>query len=147
VLGERIRANGAVAGIGSGSEGGETRRLAFRGTAALICNANAEQFPVNASSILLSEASLIFGTESDQLFGVSPSQEGWLNFTILYGSATSARTEPLVGLNAVILQIGNLSFNSPMGGNGSAVWPCTFCVSRGGDGQCIATQSTEVTKV
>jgi hypothetical protein len=147
VLGGTIRGHGAVAGIGSAGGGGETRLLAFRGTAALICNANAGKFPINASSIVLSDASLIFGTESDRLFGVSPLLAGWLNLTIVYGSATSAGTERLSGLNASILQIGNLSFNPPIGLYVSAGCPCTFCVSRAGDGDCIVTHSTEVSEV
>jgi hypothetical protein len=146
VLGGTIRARGAGAGIGSGGEGGETGLLAFHGTAALICNASAGKFPVNASSIVLSDASLIFGTESDRLFGVSPWRAGWLNLTIVYGKATSARTERLSDLNASILQIGNLSFNLPMGLYVSAASPCTFCVSRAGDVECIVRHSTEVSE-
>jgi hypothetical protein len=147
VLGGTIRSDGVLVGIGSGGEGSETRRVTFSGTVAVICNADGTKFPINASSILLSDASLIFVTQGDRLFGVSPSHEGWLNLTILYGSTTSPEAEPLLGLNAAILQIGNLSFNPPIDWHGSAALPCTFCISRAGDGGCIATHSTEVTEV
>jgi hypothetical protein len=111
VLGGTIRANGVLAGIGSGGE------VSFSGTVALICNAEGTQLPIHASSNLLSDASLIFVTQGNQLFGVSPLHVGWLNLTILYGSATSAESEPLAGLNRVMLQIGSLNFDPPKNGD------------------------------
>jgi hypothetical protein len=140
LLGGTIRANGTLAGIGSGGDGGEVGRVVFSGTIALICNAAKAKFPVNASSILLSNASLIFGTDGDRLFGSSPSREGWLELTILYGRATSREAEAVSGLNAAFLQIGNLSFSPPVDLEGSPAWRWIFCVSGSGDEQCSAMQ-------
>jgi hypothetical protein len=147
VLGGTIRASGPLAGIGSGGENGEVGLLMFRGMIALICNANGEKFAVSASSILLSDASLIFGTQANRLFGVSPTLEGWLNLTILYGCETTGWAEPLSGLNATFLQIGNLNFNAPLDLNGFTGLPWTFCVSKSGDEKWFLRQSTEMTEM
>jgi hypothetical protein len=45
---------------------------------------------VNASSIAIANASLVFQTPGNQFFGIRPSRDGELNLTILYGSATTA---------------------------------------------------------
>jgi hypothetical protein len=146
-LGGTIRANGRLAGIGCGGEGGAVGLLIFSGTAAVICNGGPGQFAVNASSIVLSNASVIFGTAGDRLFGVSPSREGRLSLAILYGNATSREAEPLSSLDAPILQIGNVSFDPPLDGDGSAAVGWTFCVSGSDAGNCIAAHFTEVREV
>jgi hypothetical protein len=64
---------------------------------------------VNASSIVLNDASVVFQTQGNRLFGVGPSRNGGLNLAILYGSETTAGVEPLSGLNAAFLQIGEVS--------------------------------------
>jgi hypothetical protein len=77
VLSKTIQVNESPAGIGSGGQNGEVTRLIFRGTAILICSENTGQFPISASSILLSHALLIFGTPGNRLFDVSPLCNGW----------------------------------------------------------------------
>jgi hypothetical protein len=72
-MGGRINANGTLAGIGSGCEGGEVKLLIFSGNAVLTCDTNLTKLPINASSIVISIASLIFTTAHNRLFGVSPS--------------------------------------------------------------------------
>jgi hypothetical protein len=138
-----IKANGTRAGIGSGVDGGGVGQLTFSGTVSLICDVNGTAFPINALSILLSNASLIVGTHGDRLFGVNPFRQGWLNLTILYGAATLDDSAQFSTLNSVILEIANLSFNRPMG----AALPWTFCISQGDTADCLATQSTEMTEV
>jgi hypothetical protein len=144
ILGGTIRANGTLAGIGSGGNGGAVGRVIFSGTAALICNGGPGKFAVSASSIVLSNASVIFGTAAARLFGVSPSREGPLSLAILYGSVTSSQAEPLSSLNAPILQIGNVSFHPPREGD-CVGW--TFCVSASDAENCIAAHFTEVREV
>jgi hypothetical protein len=110
LMGGRITANGTLAGIGSGGEGGEVQSLIFAGSRLSIrCAANGTNFPVNASSILFSNASVIFETPGDRLFGVSPGKTGRLNLAVLFGAATSHLSEPLSNLSTPLLQVGRLS--------------------------------------
>jgi hypothetical protein len=125
IQGGTIRARGPHAGIGPGN-GGQAKSLVFSGSAMLLCDATTEErFPVNADSIALADASLILQTPRDPLFGRSPSRQGELNLTIIYGGVTSENPEPLSALNATFLQIGNISL--PRRGS----W--TFCVSMGAE--------------
>jgi hypothetical protein len=70
------------------------------------------------------------------LFRTSPSSSGSLNLTILFGDVTLEDVEPLTGLSATFLQIGNLSFP------GVPSW--TFCVSGVGHEHRIDAQSSNV---
>jgi hypothetical protein len=139
-MGGRITADGPLAGIGSGGEGGEVGMLTFSGSDLRIaCPANGTKLPVSASSIRFSNASVIIETPGDRLFGVNPAQLGGLKLTILFGSATSNLSEPLSKLNATLLQIGRL--NPALSGD------CTLCVralsSDSGD-RCLAIGSSRV---
>jgi hypothetical protein len=118
-------------------------QLTFSETASLICDASGTAFPINASSILLSNASLIIGTHGDRLFGVSPFRQGWLNLNILDGAATLDDFTRLSTLTSVILELENLSFTAPM----CAALPWTFWISHIETEDYIATQSTDVTEV
>jgi hypothetical protein len=121
IQGGKITANGASAGIGRGGEGGEVKLLTFSGNVVLRCDAAEGQSAVTASSILLADASLIFHTPGNRLFGEIPSRVGDLNLTILNGAVISegADGERLSGLNGTFLGIGNATF--PIAG----AW--TFC--------------------
>jgi hypothetical protein len=109
VLGGNMTANGTLAGIGSGGEGGEVQKLKFSGNAVLTCDAIATKFPVNASSIVFSNGSFLFVTPRDRLFGVSPTSSDLLNLVIVYGDVTNEESEPLSKLNATLVQIGNVT--------------------------------------
>jgi hypothetical protein len=104
------------------------KSLTFCGSAVLRCDATEGESAVNASSIVLADASLIFHTAGSRLFGRSPSREGEVNLTILYGAVTSESGDgtQVLALNATFLGIGNATL--PLGG----AW--TFCVSGAGSG-------------
>jgi hypothetical protein len=133
IMGGRISANGTLAGIGSGGEGGEVKQLRFAGRAVLICDAIFTKFPINASSIVLTNASLVFTTPRNRLFGVGPSSSGLLNLVIVYGNVTTQGSEPLSNLKATFLQIGNITV--PLSND----W--TICVSGSGYEHCSLTRS------
>jgi hypothetical protein len=127
-----ITANGGTtggAGIGTGSisQSGNAMvgLLNLSGTAALICNGTAAA-AIAPSSILISNASLLFVTDGARLFGVSPSGAG--DILILYRSTTNEGTELLWGLDSSFLHIGNVSVPRDDG------W--RFCVSEEGFGRC-----------
>jgi hypothetical protein len=109
IRGGKMTANGTLAGIGSGGEGGEVELLRFSGNAVLTCDANVTKFPVNASSIVFSNASLIFITSRNRLFGVSPSSSNLLNLVIVYLNVTNEENGPLLKLNGTLLEIGNVT--------------------------------------
>jgi hypothetical protein len=136
ITGGRITANGTLAGIGSGGEGGEVKLLKITGNAVLTCDANFTKFPVNASSIVLTTASLVFTTPRNRLFGVSPSSSGSLNLVIVYGNVTMQGSEPISKLNATFLQIGKVT--APLSND----W--TVCTSGGNREACYATHSPVV---
>jgi hypothetical protein len=128
IFGGKITANGTDVAIGSGGFDSEVQNLLFSGTAALICTATTSQFAVNALSIVLSHASLVFATQNNQLFGVNPSSQGPLKLAILYGSVKSEGSERLSGLNGTFLQIGHMKINfDPNQDSGSAL--DAFCIS------------------
>jgi hypothetical protein len=77
IFGGRITVNGTMAGIGSGGESGEVKLTRFSGNPVLTCNANISKFPISASSIVLSNVSVMFTTPRNQLFGVGPSSSNW----------------------------------------------------------------------
>jgi hypothetical protein len=135
-MGGRITANGALTGIGSGGQGGDVKRLIFSGNAELLCNADSPSFVVNASSIELTNCSLVFTTPRKRLFGASPSNSGSLNLTILFGDVTSEGDEPLTRLNATFLQIGKLSLPD------KESW--SFCISGMRDERCIRSEARTV---
>jgi hypothetical protein len=109
IQGGRITSKGVGSGIGSG--GGEVTLLRFFGSATLRCDASAGQFAVDASPIVLADASMIFQIAGNRWFGRSPSRVGRLNLTILYGKAMfeSGDGELVLGLNAAFLGIGNVT--------------------------------------
>jgi hypothetical protein len=93
---------------------------------------------VNATSIDLSDASIVFETPQNRLFGVSPG--GTTSIAIVYGSPTAANVEPLSELATSFLQIGNLSLP------GSDPW--TFCLTSNGTNaglsRCFGTDLVEI---
>jgi hypothetical protein len=135
ILGGTITAHGALAGIGCGGEGSTVGQLTFSGTAVLNCSsATAAKFPVNASSILFSDASAIFVTPRAPLFGVRPHHRGELNLTVVYETPMAGKTE-LLPSSAIFLQIHNLSL--PHG-------RCEFCILSAASARCFGTESTIV---
>jgi hypothetical protein len=136
VLGGRIIADGSLAGIGSGGEGSEVELLQFSGNAILSCNAPVTKFPINATSIVLSNASLSFATKSNQLFGVCPSIRNFSDWVILYENITTRENEPLSQRDSTLLQIGNIT--APL----SSDWK--LCVSGSGYEKCYLTPSSIV---
>jgi hypothetical protein len=136
ILDGTITANGPLASIGSSGEGSEVQLLRFSGNAMLICNTDATKYPVNASSIVFSNASLVFATSGNRLFGVSPSSSALFDLAIVYESVTVQNNEPFSKLNATFLQIGNLTIPR------SSHW--TFCVSGMGHNDCFLTRSSIV---
>jgi hypothetical protein len=133
IMGGRITANGTLGGIGSGGEGGEVRLLRITGNAVLTCDADLTKSPINASSIVLTDASLVFTTPRNRLFGVSPSSSGLLNSVIVSGNVTTQGSEPLSNLNATFLQIGNITV--PLSNDR------TICISGSGYEHCYPTRS------
>jgi hypothetical protein len=110
ILGGRIRVNGTQSGIGSGFEESEVKLLRLSRTVNLFCTVmSTTKFPINASSIVLSDASLTITTPQNRIFGVNPFRQGSLNLYFVYGKVTSADSEPLLLLNSTFLQIGNVS--------------------------------------
>jgi hypothetical protein len=136
IMGGRVTANGTLAGIGSGNEGSEVKQLKFTGNAVLTCDTNRAKVPVHASSIVLTNASLIFTTPRNRLFGVSPSCSGLLNLVIVYENVTTAGSELLSNLNATFLQIGNIT--APLSND----W--TVCISGENHEACYVTHSSVV---
>jgi hypothetical protein len=133
ILGGTIRANGTLAGIGSGGEGGAVGQLTFSGTPVLICScANAGKSPVNASSILFSDASAVFVTQRAPRFGVTPYHQGELNLTLVYETAMADKAE-LLPSSVIFLQIHNISM--PDG-------RCEFCILSAASTSCFRTEST-----
>jgi hypothetical protein len=135
ILGGTIRANGVTAGIGSGV-GGELRSLFISGRAVIVCNTNTSNYPVKASSIRLSNPSVVFATNGPRVFGASPSSSGSVNLSIWYGTVRTSDTEPLSGLNAPFLRLGNVSLPD------SRSW--TFCISGDSFRRCIDADSVDV---
>jgi hypothetical protein len=106
LLGGTIRVISKLSGIRSGGEGGEVKLLAFTGNVHLICNVKSfTKFSVNASSIIFSNASILFETQRDQLFGAPPRSLNSLDLTIEYENMTSRNIESLWGLAGTFLQI------------------------------------------
>jgi hypothetical protein len=139
-MGGRITANGALVGIGSAGQGAEVEVLTFAGSGLFArCTAGETKVPVNASSIVFSNASVIFETPGDRLFGVNPSQAGSLKLTILFGTAVTNWGEPLSGLTISLLQIGSLS---PVLSGDWAL--CVIAISGNGGDDCVAIQSAGV---
>jgi hypothetical protein len=147
LIGGNITAKGILAGIGSGGEGGDVKTLTFAGSRLRItCAANEPKFPINASSIVLSNPSVIFETPAGRLFGVNPKQIDSINLTILFRTPTSDFGESLSGLNATLLQIGTLSPTL------SGDWTlCSISISDSdsGDGSdhCIAIRPSGLTSL
>jgi hypothetical protein len=136
IMGGRITANGTLAGMGSGGEGGEVKQLRFTGSAVLTCDANLTKSPINASSIILTTGSLAFTTPRNRLFGASPSGSGSLDLIIVYGNATMQGSELLSNLNATFLHIGNVT--APLSND----W--RVCISGESREACYATRSPVV---
>jgi hypothetical protein len=94
---------------------------------------------VNASSIVLSDASWIFATHGNQLFGATPSVQGLLNLTIIYGAVTSEDVERVSSLHLTMIQIGNVTLPP------SDFWTlCTSRLCRTGSENCFKTESFEI---
>jgi hypothetical protein len=136
IIGGRITANGTLAGIVSGGEGGEVKQLRLTGNTVLACDATFTKFPISASSIILTNASLVFTTPRNRLFGVSPSGSGLSNMVIVYGNVTTQGGEPLSSLSPTFLHIGNVTVPP------SNDW--TVCTSGGNREACHATHSSVV---
>jgi hypothetical protein len=96
---------------------------------------------VNATSIVIADASLVFETEGNRLFGSSPSSTNLIDLTIFYHRATVLGEEPLSELQTAFLQIGNLNISE----NNDEKW--TFYISNGEYERCIAALSANVTSV
>jgi hypothetical protein len=84
----------------------------------------------------LSNASLVFRTSRNRLFGVSPSSSNLSDLVIVYGTVTTQENEPLSELNATLLQIGNVT--APR----SSDW--TVCISNESREACYVTHSSLV---
>jgi hypothetical protein len=136
ILGGKITANGTLTGTGSGGEGGEVQFLKFSGNTTVTCDSDPGKFPVNASSIVLSNGSLIFTTPRNQLFGVSPSSSGLLNLLVMYEIVTTQWSESLSQLNVSLLQIGNITAPE------SRDWK--LCICGECQQECYLTQSSVV---
>jgi hypothetical protein len=96
---------------------------------------------MNASTILLSNASVLFETDQNRLFGAEPLGFGGVSVVIIYGTITTKNSEPLSRLNIGkrFLQIGNLTL--------PGIDPWTFCVSLIGSfetAQCFKSDLTGV---
>jgi hypothetical protein len=81
--------------------------------------------PITASSISISNASLIFIANAAPLFAASPSSVRWFDVVIAYRTVTMAGTEHLSSLEGPFLRTGNLSI--PDRDLGSL----EFCVRKG----------------
>jgi hypothetical protein len=137
VLGGKIRVNGTQSGIGSGFEESEVQLLRFSGTVILFCTVtDTNKFPINASSIVLSDTLLTITTPQNRVFGGTPIRQSSLNLSIVYENVTSADSEPLWLLNSTFLQIGNVSLPN------SDFW--NFCISGIDPKYCIHIESRKV---
>jgi hypothetical protein len=114
-------AHGCVAGIASSGDGSEVGRLLFSGRCILACNASSGEFAVNATSILLSNASVVFTMAHNRIFATTPHELGQVFMAILYDVVTTENIEPLSGADHPFLQIGNVSL--------PVSTPWLFCVS------------------
>jgi hypothetical protein len=109
VMGGMIRAKGTLARTGSGGEGGDVKLLKFSRNAVMTCNADLTKFPINTSSIVFTNASLIFITPRNRLFGAVLSSSNLMKLVIVYEDGVIQNNKPLLKLNATLLQIGNLT--------------------------------------
>jgi hypothetical protein len=139
IINARSLMNGT--GIGGGWPDGQLDILILSGTSVMNSNSKSVNLSVNATSIVIADASLVFETEGTRLFGSSPSSTSLIDLTIFYHRVTLANDEPLSELQTSFLQIGNLNISE----NNDEKW--TFCVSNGVDERCIAAPSADVTSV
>jgi hypothetical protein len=126
-------------GIGVGSPRGQLNSLQLSGTSILNSNSNSVDHAVNATSIVIADASLVFETNGTCLFGSSPSKTGLIELAIFYHMVTVKGEEPLSELETVFLQIGNLSIPE------DEKW--TFCLSNGTYERCIGAPSDDVKSI
>jgi hypothetical protein len=129
--------SGGCSGIGTGNSsiGGVSTvgLLKISGTVILFCTGS---FPINASSIILSNTSLTITTPQNRVFAENPLREDLLNLSIAYETVTSKGLESVESLNSTFLQIGNVSLPD------SNFW--TFCLSGIIQENCFNIRSTEV---
>jgi hypothetical protein len=112
LFGGSIRANGSLAGVGSRGQGGYVETLRLSGTGLLLsgCNAsNPGKSRVNATSVLLTEASWILATDGNRLFGEIRLVQGLLNLTILYRAVASEDEGSFLSLPGPLIHLGNVS--------------------------------------
>jgi hypothetical protein len=107
--------------------------LKVAGNAVLTCDASLTKFPINASMIVFSNASVVFATPRNRPFGADLWIFNLSKFVILYEDVTIENTEPFWRLNTTLSQIGNLTVprsNDRM-----------FCVSGEGHSDCFSSRS------
>jgi hypothetical protein len=95
------------------------------------------KFQINASSIVLSDASLTITTPHPSVFGVNPLSQGSLNLGLIYERGTSSGSEPISLLNSTFLQIWNPNLLPA-----SDIW--NFCVFGLDNENCFETGSKKV---
>jgi hypothetical protein len=106
-----IIVNGKISAIGSSKPGiGGTDSLTFSGVSELSAYSTADSFPIDASSIIFANASVIAQTSGSRVFGRSPVGSGDSELSLLYQSVTASGSEPLSGFGGHFLQIGELNF-------------------------------------
>jgi hypothetical protein len=105
--------NGGKVGLGSGRSGAEVESLIITGSCFLNCHSDYQGVPVTASSVLLSNASIVFDTQYNRLFGVEPRGIGRVEIAIVFVAPTPQGVESLSGSDGRFLQIGTLRSTSP----------------------------------
>jgi hypothetical protein len=75
-------------GIRVGSPGGQLNKLQLSGTSVLNSNSKSVDNAVNATSIVIADASLVFETDGKYLVGSSPSKTGSIELAIFYHKVT-----------------------------------------------------------
>jgi hypothetical protein len=133
-----IMASGAMnfSAIGSGPSGSEVGSLVFSGLCLIECNRTGLAQTINASSIVFSDASLIFFANGTALFGTSPSNTGCLDLIIAYHQVTSPESECISSLRGPFLHVGNVS-----------VLVSRFCIRRSGLERCLDNTSGPIRSV
>jgi hypothetical protein len=127
--------------IGSGLTEGEVGSLVFSGYCWIECTANGQIAPVNATSMMISHASLTFITDGPVLFGRSPQGQGLFDLVIGYRRATYSNSEELSSLEGPFLHIGDLSTPD----SGSHFFE--FCARRSSFERCLNDTSGRIRSV
>jgi hypothetical protein len=86
---------------------------------------------INASSVVISAASLTFITDKAPLFWTSPSNDDWFDLVVCYRQVTSDGSERVLSLDGRFFHVGRLMIADPQ------LHSLEFCIRRFGFERCF----------